>query len=116
MRPWPSASVASDVTGPARVPLGHEGALGAAEVQAGRARLLEAAPWRVIRGAGKARALPASRGKREIAQGGNKKIERRLRFRFRWLDQHRPMRDERKINRHRVEALVDHRLGEIKRR
>ncbi len=36
-------------------------------------------------------------------------------FRFRRLDQHRAMHDQREIDRHRVIALVDHRLGEVER-
>ncbi len=38
-----------------------------------------------------------------------------LRFRFGRLDQHGAVHDEREIHRHRMIALVDHRLGEIER-
>ena len=38
-----------------------------------------------------------------------------LGLRFRRLDQHRPVHDQREVHGHRVIALVDHRLGEVER-
>ena len=50
----------------------------------------------------------------EIAHGGDEQIERGFRFRFGGLDQHGAVRHEGEIHRHRMIALVDHRLGEIR--
>jgi hypothetical protein len=46
------------------------------------------------------------------AQRGDELVERRLGFGLGRLDQHRAVDDQREIHGHRVEALVDQRLGE----
>jgi hypothetical protein len=78
-------------------------------------RLVEAAAGRMKGRANEPPRIPALCGKCQIAQGRDEKIERGFRFLFGRLDQHRAMRHEREINRHRVKAFVDHRLGEIER-
>ncbi len=42
-------------------------------------------------------------------------VEAGLAFALGRLDEHRAVDDERKVHRHRVEALVDQRLGEVER-
>ena len=49
------------------------------------------------------------------AQRHDELVERRFALALGRLDQHRAVDDEREVHRHRVEALVDQRLGEIER-
>ena len=79
------------------------------------ARFVEAAARRVIRRAGEACRVAALRRHRQIAQRGDELVERGLALRLGRLDQHRAVHHQREIHRHRVIALVDHRLGEIER-
>src|SRR5581483_5162726 len=48
-----------------------------------------------------------------VAERGDEQVERSLRFRLGRLDEERAMDDQRKIHGHRMEPLVNHRLGEI---
>src|SRR5713101_2853491 len=82
---------------------------------AGGAGLVEPAAGSVPRRIDETRLLAALGGHGEIAQGGDEQVERGLALGFGRLDQHGAVHNQREIHRHRMIALVDHRLGEVER-
>src|SRR5581483_9030277 len=79
------------------------------------ARFIEPPPRRQHRRLVEALSLAPLRPHDEIAKRGHEQVERGLRFGLGRLDQERTVDDQREIHGHRVEALVDHRLGEVER-